>query len=42
MTGSMWPSSVRIDCPVVASQTRTVLSWLAEASFLPSGLYATA
>ena len=37
----MWPLSVRIARPLAASHSPIVLSELAEASVLPSGLHAT-
>ena len=36
-----WPLSVSVSCPVAASHTFTVSSWLAEAIRLPSGLNTT-
>ena len=42
VTKERWPLSVSFQAPVVASQSRTVLSYEADARTLPSGENATA
>ena len=41
LTGPLWPASVAISRPSLASQTRAVVSSLAVATTLPSALNAT-
>jgi hypothetical protein len=39
--GELWLLRMAVHLPLVASQSRTVLSWLPEARALPSGLKQT-